>query len=310
MSQYTSKPSELDEAIKRFNNRTFEKGDILYHYTDFKALEGIIKNKKIWLTDYRYLNDTSEIHYARDNVIKNIFAFSDEDYKKFIKDIHSEMLKRYPIYLISFSEDKNYLPNWRCYADDGKGVCIGFDAKALQDSISCEKNIGTAAMETVLEKVKYLNFQNDIDNKSRESFELFSEFCNKNRNLQSANLAMANMTIRTLFPQIKHSCYQEEKEVRFAVSNLDYEKLGPKELEFKIKYRHNHPNDPFVKSKPYIEYPIEIDWIKKIWSGPRVHQAHFLQEVKFLLSDESSENGCKIDIYHSTLPYKNMAKYN
>jgi len=33
----------------------------LYHYTDANGLKGIIENDEIWFTDYRYLNDPSEL---------------------------------------------------------------------------------------------------------------------------------------------------------------------------------------------------------------------------------------------------------
>lgn len=34
----------------------------LFHYTDINAVEAILKNKKIWLTDIRYMNDARELH--------------------------------------------------------------------------------------------------------------------------------------------------------------------------------------------------------------------------------------------------------
>ena len=40
--------------------------DLLYHYTGWEGLEGILRERMIWATDVRYLNDTSEVHYTRE----------------------------------------------------------------------------------------------------------------------------------------------------------------------------------------------------------------------------------------------------
>ena len=36
----------------------------LYHYTNVDAVYSILQTKKIWLTDVRFLNDTSELQEA------------------------------------------------------------------------------------------------------------------------------------------------------------------------------------------------------------------------------------------------------
>jgi len=36
----------------------------LYHYTDATGLKGVIENDEIWFTDFRYLNDPSELRHG------------------------------------------------------------------------------------------------------------------------------------------------------------------------------------------------------------------------------------------------------
>ncbi len=36
----------------------------LYHYTTAEGLKGIIESDKIWATNYRYVNDLTEIFYS------------------------------------------------------------------------------------------------------------------------------------------------------------------------------------------------------------------------------------------------------
>ena len=42
----------------------------LYHYTTVAALIGILQERKIWLSDFRYLNDKEEMTFAK-RLIKN-----------------------------------------------------------------------------------------------------------------------------------------------------------------------------------------------------------------------------------------------
>lgn len=37
----------------------------LYHYTTLEGLKGIISSNALWATHYKYLNDSSEVDYAR-----------------------------------------------------------------------------------------------------------------------------------------------------------------------------------------------------------------------------------------------------
>ncbi len=39
-------------------------GGTLYHYTTAEGLQGIIKTKSIWASDYRFLNDATEFDYG------------------------------------------------------------------------------------------------------------------------------------------------------------------------------------------------------------------------------------------------------
>lgn len=37
----------------------------IYHYTDFKGLTNILKQRKLRFTDYRYFNDPTEIEFGK-----------------------------------------------------------------------------------------------------------------------------------------------------------------------------------------------------------------------------------------------------
>ena len=67
-------PDDLQMAIKQFEKKTDEiigsflkesdsepSPEIIYHYTDDRGLQGILKSGKFWLTDIFNLNDPSEL---------------------------------------------------------------------------------------------------------------------------------------------------------------------------------------------------------------------------------------------------------
>ena len=76
-------PNVLDTAINDYkvwsekHLLAFEKRhaikETLYHYTDASGLKGIIDNQEIWFTDYRYLNDPSELTHGM-NLAKALIA--------------------------------------------------------------------------------------------------------------------------------------------------------------------------------------------------------------------------------------------
>ena len=46
--------------------RPEEEAPALFHYTDAAGLLGILKSRSLWATDFRSLNDASEMHYGMD----------------------------------------------------------------------------------------------------------------------------------------------------------------------------------------------------------------------------------------------------
>ena len=45
--------------------------EILWHYTDYTAFDGILANGEIWLGNVRNMNDAEEMLYFIDTVVKD-----------------------------------------------------------------------------------------------------------------------------------------------------------------------------------------------------------------------------------------------
>ena len=111
----------------------------LYHYTDFDGVAGILATRSLWLSKISTLNDTSEIHLA----VEQFKARADHaaerlapDEGRFLREAaaHLDDARRTNICIASFGEQDDQLEHWRSYANDGRGIALGFHGTALRDA--------------------------------------------------------------------------------------------------------------------------------------------------------------------------------
>lgn len=100
-------------------NKTF------YHYCSIDSFFKIIESKSIWLSNSSVMNDFEE-----NKIIENFFPlmysfFEKVKFKEFIEPFYFTFKKEPLIFCLS--ENKDSLSQWRGYANDGKGISIGFD---------------------------------------------------------------------------------------------------------------------------------------------------------------------------------------
>jgi Protein of unknown function (DUF2971) len=99
----------------------------IYHYTDANGLIGMLTKGKIWATDVRFLNDSREYKHGLD-VYRSLF---DQE-----NPIGSGFTRGEGIFVVCFSKNSDQLSQWRGYADNGYGYCIGFNYENLEANIS------------------------------------------------------------------------------------------------------------------------------------------------------------------------------
>jgi len=104
----------------------------VYHYTSVDGLLGIIKSKSLWLSDYRYLNDSREMAHGAaiaEGVIEEILSQRSNTASAQVLSAWKEQLTQFSnrICIASFSEDSDSLAQWRAYGP----VAIGFDVRDL-----------------------------------------------------------------------------------------------------------------------------------------------------------------------------------
>ncbi len=120
----------------------------IYHYCSLETLNAILKHKTLRLTNILNSNDSAEIAWITrylDAAFTKYYNNSSEHFRTYISPITFEGFVRlfideffndrysmYRFYVTCFSDGGDVLSQWRGYADDGKGVSIGFDADMLK----------------------------------------------------------------------------------------------------------------------------------------------------------------------------------
>lgn len=120
--------SKLQTIIKQWEP---QEGSMLYYYCSANSFMSIVKNKTLRFCDLYHMNDLSEMQHGLliyGQIIKNSDEISD-DTKFKIDTILKEFINRCILLSMSFSLKKDLLSQWRGYADDANGFCIGFRAK-------------------------------------------------------------------------------------------------------------------------------------------------------------------------------------
>lgn len=117
--------------------------DVLYHYTDAGGFSAIVKQGILRATDIRFLNDPLELKYAWAELLVALEAAKSE--KPQYSEAYDAVLQAISmtnavdpdsiedrIFSTSFSEDGDELNQWHRYADEARGMALGFDFESIQ----------------------------------------------------------------------------------------------------------------------------------------------------------------------------------
>jgi Protein of unknown function (DUF2971) len=205
----------------------------LYHYTSMQGMLGIISKEEMWFTNIFHLNDPSELGYGI-KICLQILSENAENafsYKQRFRDWMKHLLVKaggeiFSFYVASFSAHKNDLGQWRAYADDGRGVAIGFAPPLFSVETNSEKIAATEVTErTLIGRVNYDREQNihrvrEAINKALQAFSVAS-FQTHEESREFIEELAREVASAMFFYSItaKHSAYEHEKETRLMLIN-------------------------------------------------------------------------------------------
>ncbi|UQR61186.1 DUF2971 domain-containing protein [Bradyrhizobium sp. C-145] len=282
----------------------------LYHYTNADGFKGILESGSIWFTDYRHLNDPTELLHGINLshvAAQKIAAGADGRVRLFLECL-ADMFRRdnftgaLEFFITCFSRARDDLGQWRAYADNGRGVAIGFSPSLF--AITAHPPLGR--LPEFVGSVHYA----DAEIVSRHSLhlrkaaELFLAAANANRNMladRAIGIPFMQDFARELIasPLIwncltsKHSGYIHEQEVRLVIMGT----LSALSSHIKTRSRAGG-------TLRYIAQPIQIRaprMIKEIVIGPAAPPDAERNIRAFLVTLGIDQD---VEIVRSAIPYR------
>jgi hypothetical protein len=287
----------------------------VYHYTASESLIGIISKKEMWCTDFRHLNDTSEVRYAFDLIKEAVNSRISVTPRKGIKSVLEYLEKSIglsveELYIASFTELPDALSQWRGYCPPSGGYAIGFPtaqilglqknrlgfSKCVYDKHSQGKLI-EAVLDIIIKSCDAF-IPNDLDNEILD----FSGGDDKN-----LLVAISINVLNSIAPLMKHESFEEEKEWRLIIAKQD---IADTEFRPSSKGVIPYYKQSLVSSvSPNLAQNGQIKMSVMIGPAPdmsiRKHAVQALSDKYFpLINDHGSKAGSIIQIDTSSIPYK------
>ena len=187
--------------------------EILYHYTDYQALDGMLHQAQLRVNNVLNMNDAAEMRYFMDGlcdaVAKRLESEGDSKRAGQVRALFREELKKefyYSAYAACFSLHRDDAAQWERYGNRGRGVCIAFQGKYLQKMAR-----GALSLQTVF-------YQDNMENHNLTG--VFCRLMKRERELSARNpdIKKAMNYAWSCSAAFKHPSFLSEREVRLVVS--------------------------------------------------------------------------------------------
>ncbi|MCI8370080.1 MAG: DUF2971 domain-containing protein [Clostridia bacterium] len=299
--------------------------DTLYYYCSLDTFFNIIKNKSLWLTEIGKSNDSLEQKYLATEIICNL-----KDYIKFrceesvskaeIERLQNEFYNKIstkhcsPVWAICFSEKEDDLSQWRGYADDANGVCIGFSTSYLNminelsdlcDNVQLNDCFRLRKIEYGEEAINnYLNFLS----------ENFIPIISANEIQEKLERDLEGTYIR---PYYKHAAFKSEAEWRMVYTKITCEKeyrfnfkllnsILEKNKKFHIIGREYDTRNAFLQSHIELKIVDLLSAINVIYIGPKSKLTieELVEFLRFSFGESKLEKDMPSIEYSSAFSYR------
>jgi hypothetical protein len=145
-----SLPQKLQEAVEQYDKwikqvledeeTAYKITEPLYHYTNGVGLTGILSSRDLWFTDYRHVNDPSEMVHGIalvHDVIHQLESGCIGPIRRFLSTLATGVSQKnfslaLEYFIAGLSKDRDDLGQWRAYADNGRGYAIGFTPRVFR----------------------------------------------------------------------------------------------------------------------------------------------------------------------------------
>ena len=278
----------------------------LCYYCDLSTFKSIIQNQTFWLSDLHYMNDSAEeslfldalsdiMRKFRDGLSKETKEYLEKN--KEMNDFFSKVEYYFKsfAYICCFSDEENDdLSQWRGYASDGTGLCIGFKKdkiQSLKDLCLKQGKINyldkDKIMEELEEKISTIIKDFDDNKMSLEAEEIDASFIYK-----LVDMAFYDKVF------YKNKSFKSEKEYRICFFDVIHEYFIDKENEMlmdKMQKKYTFQNETTLSEVrfregrgafiPYREMKFTKEFFKEMLSSVTIGPKNPMSEndVRFFL---------------------------
>lgn len=149
---------------------------LLCHYTDIEGLKGILNSEKLWFSDSRFMDDTSEYNFLNELASTLNSAINLENFYSFMSFLRTT----YPLFLCSFTSTHINTPDYRDgnllvarYFGEKAWVGIRFKSEGIDEALENFTSLNNSkTVTTFINNVHYRDQFDPID--SPDPIELIS----------------------------------------------------------------------------------------------------------------------------------------
>ncbi len=189
---------------------------ILYHYTDFQAVDGILGHAQLRVNNVLRMNDSAEMRHFMDRlcaaVSQRLEEDGDDERAGRVRQLfREEMKKEYSAFAACFSFHRDDAAQWERYGNRGRGVCIAFQREYLEKMAT-----GALSLQLVF-------YQNDMA--GHPMVEKFCSLIREGADLHGEEIRRAMCEAWACSVSFKHPSFRSEYEMRLVVSPFEKEGL-------------------------------------------------------------------------------------
>jgi hypothetical protein len=290
--------------------KAFPFPQVVWHYTGFKGLEGIL-NGKIWASSAACLNDTEEFRHTTKIALEILqqeqehglvdFQHAADSLARFFSEVDGKTAL-----VASFSEKRDDLSQWRAYGGKGPVFAIGFSPEKL----------AAKGKESGFDFEKVIYDQAYIEEYIRSEIRRICDGFKANEQARNQELyrsiSFGTDVIGSVFPlaiRCKHEKFRDEQEWRLsrlftAVNkkprlNWNFREAGSLVVPYvEVPLHKVSDQDPTPSGglTPVVDSPIV-----EIVIGPNPHPEH----VRYAVGDMMLRRAIHATVSSSAIPYRN-----
>ncbi len=260
--------------------------NILYHYTDFAALNGILSNSELRLNNILNMNDASEMILFMNGLCKAISGMFRENGDReraewteriFLEEKEQEFV--YSAYAACFSRYRDDAAQWERYANRGHGVCIAFREDLLRKMSIEPLSLQTVFYQDEVGSHQLVDTLYQLISQNECPFNMTQEIRETLNHAWAASAAF------------KHPSFASENEVRLVVSPFEH------------GYFDVQPRYHITKERIKKYYPVNMKELCRI-AGTKLEDVI----VELIVGPESTQSVPILQDYLTDHGYVGMAK--